>query len=444
MASMISNRLSRWTLLYFAFALINFVAAQLLILSGDTWPTTSVSSVGTLIAVHLLTIGWLLILMLGALFQFIPVITSNVIPSQRLELVILGTMEIGLIGMICGFAGLQSDFTLLIHCLPVGGTLVIVAVLLSGYEIAVPLLKAESLTLPGRMVFVGLMFLLATITLGLLFALAFNVPALATRLAPLLAGGLRFHAMAGLGGWFTLTAMGVSYKLLPMFTLAPEERGLPGELVFYLGSIGFAIALAAGVSNLWFEIRWLSILQLSGYVIISVATIIFLIDVIRIYKTRKRSVIELHNQAAIAAFIYLGLIVISSVFLSLIHAFQAYAACVLFATIFGWLSGLALTQLYKIVPFLTWLQRYGAKLGRCPVPRVQDLVNDQHARLWFVLYFISVAISIFAVIMMLDVLFRVGLMLICISTLGLGIEYWRAWRAVYVVPTSLPKAVQPH
>lgn len=63
-----------------------------------TWPARAVSAPGTLAAVHCLVIGWLL-LMLGALFQFVPVITSRPLASQRLALWALLGIEAGLGGM---------------------------------------------------------------------------------------------------------------------------------------------------------------------------------------------------------------------------------------------------------------------------------------------------------------------------------------------------------
>ncbi|MGH8377503.1 MAG: hypothetical protein ACRER7_00960, partial [Gammaproteobacteria bacterium] len=280
---MISNRLSRWTLLFFAFALANFLIAQALILAGLTWPVQSVSAPGTLIAVHLLTIGWLLLLMLGALFQFIPVITSRTLPSQSLALVTLIAIQVGLLAMVCGFLGFYPAWYRLSSCLPVGGTLVIIGVLIACYDIGVPLLKARPLPLPGRMVLSGLVFLLVTVTLGMLMALALSVPGFAVYVIPLIAHGISYHALAGLGGWFTLTAMGVSYKLLPMFTLAPEERGRLGEAVHQLGAAGFAIALISGLMGAWYPSPAAQVFENLGYALIVIAIVLYLWDVLRIY-----------------------------------------------------------------------------------------------------------------------------------------------------------------
>ncbi|HKV96836.1 MAG TPA: hypothetical protein VJR90_05015 [Gammaproteobacteria bacterium] len=453
---MISNRLSRWTLVFFACALVNFLAAQGVILSGASWPMQPVSAPGTLVAVHLLTIGWLLLLMLGALFQFIPVITSNVLPSQHLELATLGAIEAGLLLMICGFIGMGLGAAPIVRCLPVGGALVIAGVLLACYDLGVPLLKARPLTLPGRMVLTGLVFLLATITLGLLFALAISVPALSGRLGVLLANGVSLHALAGLGGWFTLTAMGVTYKLVPMFTLAPEERGLAGELVHDLAAVGFALALIFGLLHIWLPSRVLQGVEYAGYLLVAAGIGIYLWDMARIYRTRRRTVLELHNKAAVGAFALLGACVVMALVLAGLGRLASDAAVFVFLAVFGWLSGLGLTQLYKIVPFLAWLGRFGQKLGRGPVPRVQDLVNEGRGYPWFIIYFIGISLAVLAAFSGEFYVFRAGIGLGVIATLGLMLEYWRAWRGYYaarkpqVAPklppfmTGIPAVANPH
>lgn len=428
---MLSNRLSRWTLLCFACALLNFLAAQVLVVAGLTWPVQPVSAPVTLIAVHLLTIGWLLLLMLGALFQFIPVITSKTLPSQALALLTLILVQAGLIGMIGGFSGLALNSPILMRCLPVGGALVIVGVLLACYDIGVPLLNCRPLPLPGRMVLTGLVFLLVTVTLGLLLALGLSVPGFSAYIVPLLAQGVGYHALAGLGGWFTLTAMGVSYKLLPMFTLAPEERGWAGEAVYQLAAVGFALVVAAGLLQGWYASPILPIFARLGYIAVVIAIGVYLWDVWRIYRTRRRAVLELHNKAAVVAFALLAAVTLLAVVRMSTGQFSACVPLLIFLVLFGWLSGLGLTQLYKIVPFLTWLGRFGQQLGRGPVPRVQDLVDESHSYPWFVVYFISVVLAAVAGIVNARYMFQAGMGLSVLATLGLLLEYWRAWRGYY-------------
>src|SRR6185437_6601013 len=174
-----SNRLSRWTPLFFVCALANLLAAEGLILAGLTWPIQAIATPATLVAVHLLTIGWLLLLMLGALFQFVPVITSKPLVSQRFALVTLIAVQAGLIGMICGFLRLTGVSSVHAVALPAGGAAVLAGVLIASWNIGVPLVRARPMALPGRMVLTGLAFLLVTVLLGLSFALALTVPAFA-------------------------------------------------------------------------------------------------------------------------------------------------------------------------------------------------------------------------------------------------------------------------
>ena len=429
---MISNRLSRWTPLFFVCAVVNFLIAQLVMLSGVSYPEQSWFATGTLVAVHLLTIGWLLLLVLGALLQFVPVITNQVLPRQGLALAALICLQLGLVAMLGGFVGLGLGITMLVHCLPVGGGLVIIGVLIAVGDILVPLCRCRPLPLPGRMVRTAMVFLLLAVTLGLLLALALSLPGSRRWLSPLLAHGVGYHALAGLGGWFTLAAMGVSYKLFPMFMLAPEERGALGEWVHYASVAGFAIAIVAGLSRCWYPVPALRALELLGYAVVAVAIILYLVDMARIYRSRKRALIELQNRAALGAFVMLGLATIIAVASLLTGSLAANLPLLIFLVLFGWLGGLGLTQLYKIVPFLTWLARFGKQLGRGRVPRVQDLVDEPYATPWFVIYFAGVLLAIPAFSGFSTSLYKIAGTLIFLSSLMLALEYWRAWRGHYV------------
>lgn len=434
---MASNRLSRWTPLIFLFALVNFLAAQWLILAGFAWPAQAISAPGTLVAVHLLTIGWLMLLMFGALFQFVPVITSSPLVGQRLALAGLIAIQGGLIGMICGFLGISGGFPGHGLALPAGGAAVLAGVLIASWNIGVPLVRAKDRTLPGRMVLTGLAFLLLTVVLGLSLALALTIPALAPRLGPLL-GGVGDHALAGLGGWLTLSAIGVSYKLLPMFMLAPEERGVTGDCVHVLGAAGFGTAVAAGLAQIWIPAGALRIAETAGDLAIVLAIALYLWDVVGIYRTRKRAAIEAHNRAAVAAFGFLGLAAALALGSLVTGTLADRSPLLVFVVVFGWLGGLGLTQLYKIVPFLAWLGRYGKSLGRGLVPRVQDLVDESRGYPWFAIYFLAVLLAATSAFAGRPSAFRASLMISALATCGLALEYWRAWRGYYVRRRDTP------
>ncbi|MGH8296185.1 MAG: hypothetical protein ACRETZ_11930, partial [Steroidobacteraceae bacterium] len=428
--AMISNRLSRWTPMFFVCALANFLAAQGMIVAGLTWPAQPAVAPGTLVAVHLLTIGWLLLLMLGALFQFVPVITSSPLPSQRLSLATLVMVQGGLIAMVCGFLGITGILPGHVWALPGGGAAVLAGVLIASWNVGVPLIRGRPRTLPARLILTGLAFLLLTILLGLTFALTLTVPALGPELAPLLAG-VGEHALAGLGGWFTLAAMGVSYKLLPMFMLAPEERGRTGSWVQVLGTAGFALAVAAGLTGVWLPGPIVRAAEIGGYGGIAGAIAVYLWDVTRIYRTRKRTVIEAHNRCATGAFGFLALAAAAAIGSLAAGRLDAAAPLVIFLVVFGWLGGLGLTQLYKVIAFLSWLHRYGSSLGRGAVPRVQDLVKESRSYPWFVCYFLGTLLAALAAFLGWRIAFQPLFALIPIATLGLAIEYWRAWRGHY-------------
>ena len=425
-----SDRLSRWTPAMFALAVVNLVLGLLLSVLGLAWPAAPAVAPVSLAMVHLLTIGWLTLLMFGALFQFVPVITSRKLPSQALPLVTLIGVEGGLALMVGGFCALgRAAWAELL--LPIGGSLVVAALVVGGATLLVPLAAKRPVPLSARFVLAGLAFLLLTVLLGLSFALALTVPATDPTLAPLLADGVAYHALAGFGGWFTLTAIGVSYELLPMFMLAPHKRGTLGAAVLWIGGGGFLAAFAAGLAATVWPAGWISGLEQAGRLAIGLALGLYLADVVRLYRSRRRRQIELHNRAAIGAFIALGLAVLLAIGAIATDRLADLAPSLVLLLLLGWLSGLGLTQLYKVIAFLSWLSRFGGQLGRGPVPRVQDLVNEPGAVGFFVLYFAAVAVAAGAAAFDLVDVIRGALALALIAVLLLAREYARAWRAIY-------------
>ena len=107
---------------------------------------------------------------------------------------------------------------------------------------------------------------------------------------------------------------------------------------------------------------------------------------------------------------------------------EQHIGALLYLVALGWLSGLGLSQLYKIVPFLTWLECYGPMMGKKPTPRVQDLVVEPRGRLWFALYFLGVALGTGALLAEQPGLFRIAAGGTLLATVAIVTELVQARR----------------
>lgn len=96
-----------------------------------------------------------------------------------------------------------------------------------------------------RFVAAGLGFLFAALGLGIVMGVGYSSPGLASWMG-VFSDGLKPHLLAGLVGCSTLMAIGVSYKLVSMFALAPEERGALGNAVLVLSASGVAATGSSG------------------------------------------------------------------------------------------------------------------------------------------------------------------------------------------------------
>ena len=206
---MMGTALSRWTMSYFTAALAFLVGAQVLMIAGYGFPAVPAEAPETLILVHMVTIGWLSLLMCGALFQFVPVLIAQPLRGGRLVLPALICLLSGLAFLLAGFLQLAGTIDTDLPLLAVAGMLLPAGFLLVVGVLVGTLLRAN-LTLPARFVAAGLACVLVTVTLGALFAL------LLSGFLPALAGldfrthALPVHIAVGLGGWLTFTAIGVS------------------------------------------------------------------------------------------------------------------------------------------------------------------------------------------------------------------------------------------
>ncbi|WP_440639354.1 hypothetical protein ACSHT2_33710 [Bradyrhizobium sp. PUT101] len=439
---MIGGKISRWTMTYFAAALTWLLAALGLMAAGIGHPAADVAAPDTLVLVHVICIGWLSTAMCGALFQFVPVLVATPLYSERWALPALGLLTAGLVSLLAGFMALNGRLPSAPWLLPFGAVL-----LVGGFGFVVVDLGLTALRRPtgsARFVIAGLASLCVTVVFGAVFAFALG--GWAGRMGEaVLARGIPLHAIAGLGGWLTLTAMGVSYRLLAMFMLAPDVEDRQSRLTLAAGALAVAATVSGGAVMIGFAMRLNVVLSVAAILGLSCAAL-YGRDLAGIFRNRKRRQLELNMRMAILSFASLAGTAVLGIALVSMGTLLLHLGAFAFLTVFGWLSGLVLAKLYKIVAFLTWLETYGAVMGRAATPRVQDLTAEKRATKWFAIYYLSVWAGTIALLAGDPSAFRLAAAAMSVGVVGIIHEIIRIRRLEDVASSlRLPAgAVAPH
>lgn len=425
--------LSRWTMSFFAAALAALLLAQGLMAAGYGYPSAPVDSPRTLVVVHVMAIGWLSLLMCGALLQFVPVLINRPLFSNSLAMPALLCLLGGLGALLLGFLWLDGQIEAVLPYFAIASFLLGSGFALVLWNLGRTLMACRPLPTPAHFVSVGLASVALTAMLGIVFALVRGGIADNSYLVDLTTRGVPLHAIAGLGGWLTFSAMGVSYRLFAMFMLAPELDRRGTRTALHLGACALAIAVPGGMTAVW--AGWNIDAVLAAAAVAGLGSLgLYGRDMLHLYRARRRRVIELNTRMAVLAFATLGLAILLAIVLVAFGALQRHVAVVVFLAAFGWLSGLGLAKLYKIVPFMTWLECYGPVLGKKATPRVQDIVVEKRAEKWFLLYFVSVWSGAGALLCEHPLVFQATVVAMFVATAGIVSQLVRARRLVDVSP----------
>lgn len=432
----VGTTLSRWTMSYFGAALSYLLLAECLLAAGVWTPSLGIAEPGALAIVHAVTLGWLLLLMIGSLLQFAPVLTGNDRPAGRFDLIVF-------VGMVAGPALLMLGFHLISLGSSAAGLVMIAASVTLSLSIAAVSMSLSALLWRGRhvhaaslIVLVGIGCLLVTTAFGALFALTISGLVEAPAVVAYGMEAVAFHASFGLGGWMTFAAIGVSYKLLPMFLLSSDMH--KAQLVRRSSTLAVLLLWTAAIGTPVAP-DFARAVFLSAAVLFALIVAAYLFEIYRTYRARRRPVLELNTLGSLPAFAMLGLSVSLLAVSLFLHAETRIVSAIVYLFVFGWLTGFGLAQLLKIVPFLTWIEAFGPLLGRRQTPKLGELVNGRRAGVWLGLFYLSVVGAAIALCLGSDTGFRMFAIVQTASTFALIVELVLA-RTLANVPPRIKSA----
>lgn len=339
---------------------------------------------GALAATHLITIGFMLQVMLGALIQILPVVAGA---SLKRPVAVARVVHVGLtVGALLLAAGFffGAPALLGIAALTLGLSMLFFLAVTVSALIAVP---TTSPTIRG--IKVALFGLSGVVGLGvvLALALAYGWPLPLMALADL-------HAGWGLGGWAGVLLAAMAYVVVPMFQLTP---GYPARASWWFPLFMLLMLLlwSIGVLGDW------SLLVRLGQLGAALAGMAFAGLTLRLQGQRRRA-----RPDATYRYWQLGLILsIFGLFFLLTVAIRPALA-----DIDGWtlMFGVLLIaggfipfitgMLYKIVPFLSWTHLQTCGQAKVPAPAMNKILAEPAMHRQLLAYAAALALLLAAIV----------------------------------------------
>jgi hypothetical protein len=252
---------------------------------------------------------------------------------------------------------------------------------------AVSVARAPSWNLPRAYLAVSLTFLMATFAIGLTY-----VGTLEHLWFPITLGRLSAHAHLGLAGWLGLTLMGVSYQLVPMFTVVQRAKprfGVAALAVTSISVMAFAWFVSRGAGPLTRAVLALAL---------ATGPALWAADEVHLLRHRVRRRLDVQGRATYGSLVFLALAAAAGVATATGTPFTpsteparwllAYGAL----AIGGWMGLALIGNSYKILPFIVWYHRYLPRAGEGPIPVAADIYHEGAANAVLALHAGAVAV----------------------------------------------------
>jgi hypothetical protein len=311
---------------------------------------------------HLFVLGFICSIVMGAMYQLVPVTLETQLFSERLVKWQFAAHLIGFTGMVWAF----WNFNMVL----VGafGSLLTLGVGLFVFNMACTLAKVKNWKVIKFGIASALFWLSSTIAAGLVLTASKCWSFISFQ--PLAA--MHAHAHLGVVGVFVMMIVTVSYKLVPMFTLSEmqnERRAWWSVALLNLGLLGafFTILLQSSFKPVF------ALVIIAGFVLYGW-------EIITILRTRNRRTLDWGMKyflTAIALLVPLSILALVLSWSGLpLTAFTMQLENVYGLLALAGLVGLAiLGMLYKIVPFLVWFHSYSRHIGRAKVPALAEMYS---------------------------------------------------------------------
>ena len=340
---------------------------------------------------HLLTLGFVVMVMVGALQQFFPVLVGVQLTKPLLFSRVL------YFGIASGTLVLCSGFLMMLPVLiGVGALLLALSFLWLITRLLLSLLRSGASTNVTLGMKLALFSFLVTLLLGLYLAAGYALPQVTLQRSL-----TSLHLGWGLFGWVGLLIFTVSYQVVPMFQVTPKY---PDQMIRWLAVIMFlnrVLISLVRVTDIIPDHISATIVLLLEFVVCSGFTLYALMT-LRLQQKRRRKVADVTMDYWRFG---LSCLLIALVTIALaegaIVSFRGMDLLIGVLMIIGFTMSLITGMLYKIIPFLVWLHLTNVidinTRWQMKIPNMKKIVPDRHARFQFRLHLVAVGLILSSV-----------------------------------------------
>lgn len=348
---------------------------------------------------HLFLLGFVMMIIFGAMAQLIPVTLEVGHFSIEFYYIIYPLLLIGTLLMAFGFSN-NSSF------LPYGGFLVLISMFIFLLEIFLTMKKVKVFTNVIKSILVSNIFLFIGVIIGIVMALTY-----AGQFDANINNLLKAHVFSLVLGYIIISIMALSLVLLPMFSLSHNFSQKPLNNAVIIMTIAVILVILSAILSL-------PIIDKLGYLLSVLSLSIYFYQIYLIYKTRARK----ENDIYFISLFFSFACFLISIILGFLYIFIDYEPLLFTASwlmFSGFIAFVIIGHLYKIVPFLVWFERFSPLVGKQKVPMLADMVPVKDANYQFIFASVGVVISSLGLLFMSDMIFKAGASFICVASVFL-------------------------
>ena len=315
---------------------------------------------------HLLTLGFMAPIMIGALLQILPVVIGVTVPRpQWIAALIHLPLTLGTLALAGAFLlGNPLGFQIASGLLGLGFGVALIAFNLAAWRAPV----TSGTVIAVRCALGGL---LVTVTLGLLlggfFGWGLSLPVVAIT---------TLHAVWGLIGWTVLLVAGIADQVVPMFHITPSYPRWLSRRFAPLMTVMLALWSGLMLGN------GETAAQIAG-VGLAVGIAVFAGMTLHLLNQRRRKIgdpVLPYWRISLISLLASAALWLAASFMPNLLPWSTVEWLLGILLIVGFAGAVINGMLYKIVPFLAWFHLQAHLLGRAKVPHMKLLLPDAPVR----------------------------------------------------------------